>query len=143
MPFSKENRPHTLNGILFVGIFALAALCICTLEFIEELHLSPLIVGIVIGMFYGNTLRHRLPEEWRPGILFCAKRILRVAIILYGFNITFQQIAEVGGAGLSVSALMVTTTFLLGTWVGMMVLRDDRDVPLPGAPPLGRRRSGS
>jgi len=75
--FSKENRGNTLNGILFVALFALAAMQIASLPVIKHLGLSPLIIGIVIGVFYANTLRHKLPKEWVPGIIFSTKNILR------------------------------------------------------------------
>lgn len=78
-------------------------------------------------MFYANTLRSHIPKEWVPGIVFSSKQLLRFAIILYGFRITFQQIAEVGLAGLTVSTIMLTTTFILGWWAGVKIFGLDRD----------------
>ena len=31
---------------------------------------SALIVGIILGMLYANSLRNKLPETWVPGIKF-------------------------------------------------------------------------
>ncbi len=127
MAFSKENIRYTLNGILFVALFAIAAIQISQIGFIKHLAISPLIIGIILGMFYANTLRNQLPKEWVPGIVFSAKQLLRLAIIFYGFRITFQQIMEVGAAGFTVSVVMLTTTILLGSWAGMKLFRLDRD----------------
>ncbi len=127
MAFSKENIKYTLNGILFVALFTIAAIQISQVSFIKALAISPLIIGIVIGMFYANTLRTHIPKEWVPGIVFSSKQLLRFAIILYGFRITFQQIAEVGLAGLTVSVVMLTTTFVLGWWLGVKFFGLDRD----------------
>ena len=127
MAFSKENIKYTLNGILFVALFTIAAIQISQIGFIKALAISPLIIGIVIGMFYANTLRSHIPKEWVPGIVFSSKQLLRFAIILYGFRITFQQIAEVGLAGLTVSTVMLTTTFILGWWAGVKFFGLDRD----------------
>ncbi|BCD67318.1 YeiH family protein [Nitratiruptor sp. YY09-18] len=127
MAFSKENIKYTLNGILFVALFTIAAIQISQVSFIKALAISPLIIGIVIGMFYANTLRSHIPKEWVPGIVFSSKQLLRFAIILYGFRITFQQIAEVGLAGLTVSTIMLTTTFILGWWAGVKIFGLDRD----------------
>ncbi|WP_024788289.1 MULTISPECIES: putative sulfate exporter family transporter [unclassified Lebetimonas] len=88
--FTKTQLPHTLNGILFVGLFSTAAWYIASFSFFKNLGLSPLIIGIVIGAFYANTLRNHLPQEWNPGINFSTKTLLRAAIIFYGFRITFQ-----------------------------------------------------
>ncbi len=127
MAFSKENIKYTLNGILFVALFTIAAIQISQVSFIKALAISPLIIGIVIGMFYANTLRTHIPKEWVPGIVFSSKQLLRFAIVLYGFRITFQQIAEVGLAGLTVSVVMLTTTFVLGWWLGVKFFGLDRD----------------
>lgn len=125
-------KPHysKLNGIWFTALFALASMYIANLSFIKPLSLSPLIIGIVLGMVYGNTLREHLPAEWTPGIAFSAKKILRFGIILYGFNITYQEIAGIGLSGLLISIVMVTTTFLLGALGGIYLLRMDRDTSL-------------
>ena len=130
MPFKKENIGHTLNGILFVGLFAMAAMRISKLPLMADLKISPLIIGIVIGIFYANTLRNKLPEAWTPGILFSAQKILRAAIVLYGFRITFQEIAAVGIAGLTVSTVMLASTFFLGVWVAMKIFKLDRDTAI-------------
>lgn len=127
MAFSKQNIKFTLNGILFVALFTIAAIQIANISFIKHLAISPLIIGIVIGMFYANTLRSHVPKEWVPGIVFSTKQILRFAIILYGFRITFQQIAEVGMAGLTVSTIMLSSTFILGWIVGVKLFKLDRD----------------
>ncbi len=127
MAFSKENIKYTLNGILFVALFTIAAIQISQISFIKALAISPLIIGIVIGMFYANTLRTHIPKEWVPGIVFSSKQLLRFAIILYGFRITFQQIMEVGMSGLTVSTVMLTTTFILGWWLGVKFFGLDRD----------------
>jgi uncharacterized integral membrane protein (TIGR00698 family) len=127
---SKENRANTLNGLLLVALFALAAIQISNLPIIKSLRFSPLIIGIVIGIIYANTLRHKLPKEWVPGILFSTKNILRFAIILYGFRITFQNIFAVGMSGLIVSIIIVFGTFIIGYLIGTKVFKLDRDTAI-------------
>lgn len=133
MPFSSKNRKGTINGILFVGIFAAAATMISELAFIKSFGISPLVIGIVMGIFYANTLHNNTPKEWSGGITFSAKKILRFAIVFYGFRITFQQIAEVGIEGFMVSLIMLSSTFLLGTWAGQKLFKMDRDTSMLSA----------
>ncbi|QFR44107.1 YeiH family protein [Sulfurimonas xiamenensis] len=133
MPFSEENRKGTFSGIIFVAIFAAAATMISDIGFVKALGISPLVIGIVIGIFYANTLHNKTPKEWSPGITFSAKKILRFAIVFYGFRITFQQIAEVGLEGFMVSLIMLSTTFLLGTWTGQKLFKMDRDTSMLNA----------
>ena len=130
MAFSPENRKGTLSGIIFVAIFATAATFIAQLAPVHALGLSPLVIGIVMGIFYANTLHNKLPSEWETGITFSGKKILRFAIVLYGFRITFQQIAEVGMEGFLVSLIMLSTTFILGTWLGTNVFGMEKDTSM-------------
>lgn len=130
MAFSPQKRKGTMSGILFVAIFSAAATFIATLGPIKALGLSPLVIGIVLGIFYANTLHNQLPSAWETGITFSAKKILRFAIVFYGFRITFQQIAEVGMEGFLVSLIMLSTTFILGTWLGHKIFGMDKDTSI-------------
>jgi len=130
MPFTKENRKGTLSGIFFVAIFAAGATFISNFEAVKSLGLSPLVIGIVMGIFYANTLHNKTPKEWQGGITFSAKKILRFAIVIYGFRITFQQIVEVGMDGFLVSLIMLTSTLILGTLVGTKLFGMERDTSI-------------
>jgi len=130
MAFSTQNRGNTLNGILFVALFAISATYIAQFEIFHQFAISPLIIGIVLGMVYANTLRNKLPPEWQAGILFSTKNILRIGIIFYGFRLTLQNISDVGAAGIIVSASIVTLTFILGYFLGTKVFKLDRDTTI-------------
>ena len=124
-----ETRSDMLHGILLIALFSCAAFYLCGLAPIARLSLSPLIIGIVLGMLYANSLRNRLPATWVPGILFCSKQILRLGIVLYGFRLTFQDVAAVGLTALGIDALVVATTVCGGILVGRW-LKMDRDTAL-------------
>ena len=130
MAFSPQKRKGTLSGIFFVAIFSAAATYIAALPPIQALGLSPLVIGIVMGIFYANTLHNQTPEAWQSGITFSAKKILRFAIVFYGFRITFQQIAEVGMDGFLVSLIMLASTLILGSWLGYKVFGMEKDTSI-------------
>jgi len=130
MNFSKENRDNTLSGIMLVTLFACAATFLSNFPVFKHLGISPLIIGIILGMIYANTLRCKLPSAWVPGILFSGKTILRTGIVFYGFKLTFQNIEAVGIAGIVVSALVVSSTFIIGYFVGTKILKLDRDTTI-------------
>ena len=130
MAFSKEKRGGTINGIIFVALVAAAATYIAELAPIAKLGISPLVVGIVIGIFYANTLHNHFPASWETGIIFSGKKILRFAIVFYGFRITFQQIGEVGMQGFMVSLLVLSSTMLIGIWLGTKIFKMDRDTSI-------------
>ncbi|MFK5881665.1 MAG: YeiH family protein [Sulfurospirillum sp.] len=128
--FNKENRGHTLSGILFVALFAMSATYLADFAIFKHLAISPLIIGIVLGIVYANTLRNKLPGEWVPGIIFSTKILLRAGIIFYGFRLTFQSIEAVGISGIFMSVTIVTLTFILGYFIGVKVLKMDRDTTI-------------
>ena len=125
----KGNRANTLHGILLIALFSFAAFYIAEIPVVRRLSFSPLIVGIVLGMLYANSLRNKLPETWVPGIRFCTKQVLRWGIILYGFRLTLAQVAAVGIPAVVVDLVVVTVTILGGVLLGRL-LKIDRDTAL-------------
>lgn len=125
----SETRVSMLHGILLIALFACAAFYIGSAQIFKELSFSPMIIGIILGMLYANSLRNNLPETWVPGIQFCSKKILRLGIILYGFRLTFQDIVNVGVSGIVIDAIIVIVTILGGIWIGRL-LKMDRDTAL-------------
>ena len=85
----SEKRSSMLHGVLLITLFSCAAFYIGEMNFVKELSFSPMIVGIILGMLYANSLRNNLPETWVPGIQFCSKRILRIGITLEPNNILY------------------------------------------------------
>lgn len=125
----KEQRAGRYHGILFMALFACASCYLGDWQVLKAISLSPLIIGIILGMIYANSLRNHLPETWGPGIKFCSKEILRLGIILYGFRLTFQDVVAVGWAGVIIDAIVVTVTILGGVLVGKW-LKMDSDIAL-------------
>lgn len=121
---------NTLSGLFFVALFAFSATYISEFAIFKELRLSPLIIGIVIGMIYANTLAKNFPKEWNSGIIFSTKTILRLAIVFYGFRLTFNEISSVGISGITLSFLMVLTTFVIGYIVGVKILKMDTETTI-------------
>lgn len=117
------------HGVLLIALFSCAAFYIGSARIFTDLSLSPMIIGIILGMIYANSLRMHLPDTWVPGIQFCSKKVLRLGIILYGFRLTFQDVAAVGTAGIVIDVIVVTVTIIGGYWLGRL-LRMDRDIAL-------------
>ncbi len=123
--YRQNYKKGTCIGIAFVAIIAGGATVISQLDFFIALSISPLVIGIVLGIMYTNTLHVNFTSHLNPGITYSAKKILRFAIIFYGFRITFQQIINVGLEGFIVSLVMLTSTMLISIWLGSRVFRMD------------------
>lgn len=127
--FEKGNRANTLHGILLIALFSFAAFYLAEIPVVKHLSLSPLIIGIILGMLYANSLRNKLPETWVPGIKFCTKQLLRTGIVLYGFRLTLTQVQAVGLPAIIVDTIIVAGTIFLGVALGKL-LRMDSDTAL-------------
>lgn len=125
----QKNISNPLHGILLIVLFSFSAFYIADFEFIKNLSFSPLIVGIILGMLYANSLRNHLPETWVPGIKFCTKQVLRTGIVLYGFKLTFQSVINIGPQALLIDAIIVSATIILGVFLGKL-LKMDKDTAL-------------
>ena len=108
----------SLKGFLVIAALSVAAWYISLLPAVKALSFSSLIIGILLGMLYANTLRRRQPSTWDGGIKFCSKRMLRLGIILYGFRLTFQDVVAVGPKAVLIDCIVVVVTLLLGVWLG-------------------------
>jgi uncharacterized integral membrane protein (TIGR00698 family) len=115
------------GGIIVVAIISVISYLVSLLPVVEDLGISPLIIGIILGMIYAHTIKPITPSNWGPGVVFCCKRILRIAIIFFGFHLSFQLIASVGIHGFLASILMLATTFVIGMYLGQKVFGLDRD----------------
>lgn len=123
---NKYLNAGFLSGIFLIVLFACTATYIADFAWVKELRFSPLIVGIVIGMIYANTLRKQVPAEWNAGITFCSKQVLRFGIVLYGFQVTLSDVMDVGLPALVVDALIVGLTITFGVLLGRMLKMDSQ-----------------
>jgi uncharacterized integral membrane protein (TIGR00698 family) len=123
-PLAQEARHahHTGTSGIWPGVF-LAALISAAAFGLHELPgitaLSPLILSILLGIAFHNLVG--TPARAQDGVGFALKRILRLAIILLGLQLTAAQIADVGTTGLAVIALTLVATFLFTTWFGQLL----------------------
>ncbi len=105
-----------IPGLIFTTIVAILATFISKLEIVKEtVNFSPLIIAILLGVLIGNIWK--IPEQFKPGIVFSLKKVLRIAIVFLGFRLTFQNVIDVGIEGLIVDTIMLTSTFIFGVWI--------------------------
>ena len=113
-------------GVLLMVALAVVATLLAQLEWIQQLRLSPLVVGIVIGMIFANTLRKKLPSGWGPGIVFCSKQVLRTGIVLFGFKITLTDVLAVGLPAIVTDVAVVSLTMIFGVLLGRWLKLDSQ-----------------
>ncbi|WP_312242695.1 YeiH family putative sulfate export transporter [Pantoea sp.] len=125
----KEPRflQHLLPGLLLTAAIAALAALLASQPLLAGLGLGALTLAIVLGVIGGNTLYPALAPVCQDGVLLAKKHLLRLGIILYGFRITLQQIADVGLSGVAIDLLVLSSTFLLTCFLGRKLLKLDRE----------------
>ena len=130
MKTNNQDIKLLIIGTLVIFVFAIISISIANSKIVSSLAISPLIVGIILGIFFANTIKESFFDKYNQAITFSAKKLLRVGIILYGFRLSFQDIADVGFGGVFVAFFIVFSTFILGYFIGVKVLKLDREVSI-------------
>ncbi|WP_428241065.1 YeiH family protein [Gynuella sp.] len=127
--FQKPRYPQ-LPGVVLVTILAVICLTVSAQPWFRQYGISALSLGILVGLILGNTWYPRFAGQLDSGTDVAKGSILRVAIILYGLKISFQQIAEVGFDGVLTALLMMLTTFSLTLFLGVRIFKLDRQTAI-------------
>jgi uncharacterized integral membrane protein (TIGR00698 family) len=86
--------------------------------------LSPMFLAILLGIAFHNLIG--TPTVAMAGITFSLRRLLRLAIILLGLQLTVMQVVQVGAAGVGVIVVSMLATFLFTTWAGSVIGVDSK-----------------
>ncbi|WLS80231.1 YeiH family putative sulfate export transporter [Erwinia pyri] len=127
LPHLQHRPARYAAGLLLSLVLAAGASWLSTLPAISALGLGALTLAIVAGILAGNTFYSRFANRCDPGVVLAKQQLLRLGVVLYGFRLTFQQIADVGVSGVVIDLLTLSSTFLLACWLGRRVFGLDRD----------------
>ena len=127
LPLSRlwQLIPPTLAAVLCMYLAALPPLA--------QNGISPLTLAIVLGMALGNSVAAPHLPRIAEGIAFSKGRLLRLGIVLYGFKITWAQLAFAGWPALFADVGVVCGTFALALWLGRRLGMERDTAALVGA----------
>ena len=115
--FSANAVLAVLPGLALTG--AIAA-CAFALRMIPGVALfSPMIISTIIGMAVHNLAG--TPAIAKPGVKFSLRRILRLGIILLGFQLMLSQVVAVGAVGVSIILVTLAATFFFTKFAGRVM----------------------
>jgi uncharacterized integral membrane protein (TIGR00698 family) len=123
----SDRCSRLLPGLLLSAIIACAAIQLGKLEWMQTHGMSALTLAIIVGIILGNTAYPKLAPACDAGVTFSKQSLLRLGIILYGFRLTFQDIGQVGLAGIAIDALVLTSTLGLAILLGTRVFKLERN----------------
>ena len=113
-PVKTQRIQQLAAGLLLTSGIALLATFLHTLPGLGLF--SPLILAILLGILVRNTVG--IPQRSQLGVTFSLKRILKLAIILLGLQLSLEQVIEVGPVGLGIVAFTLISTFVFTCWFG-------------------------
>ncbi|MCS5963851.1 YeiH family protein [Klebsiella variicola] len=126
LPTKHRSLWHFVPGLALTAALTGAALWAGSFPAIAGAGFSALTLAILFGMVVGNTV---YPKIWQPcdgGVIFAKQHLLRLGIILYGFRLTFAQIADVGVSGILIDVLTLSSTFFIACFLGQKMFGLDK-----------------
>jgi uncharacterized integral membrane protein (TIGR00698 family) len=117
-------------GLVLAGAIAACGIWAAGLAPVKHMGISALTLAIVIGIGLGNTVFPRIAPFSAGGVEFAKAKLLRLGIILFGFHITFQDIAQIGWAGILIDMIVIAATFTLAVQLGTRVFGLDRQTAM-------------
>ncbi|WP_271200946.1 YeiH family protein [Methylopila turkensis] len=103
-----------LPGIALAGLITAAAYGVRLAPGMGSL--SPMILAIALGAVMSNLIG--VPDVARAGLTFAMRRLLRIAIVLLGLQLTISQVIAVGAGGVVAIVVTLIATFAVTTWLG-------------------------
>ena len=128
--FNLQLLGKHLPGLGLSVALAVLAMGVAQADWFAAHGLSALTLAIAMGMIAGNTFYSRLEGASAHGVQFARGQLLRLGIVLYGLRLTVQDIGHVGIAGVVIDALVVMSTFGLGSWLGTRWLGLNRNTAM-------------
>src|SRR5699024_10657173 len=103
---TKKTLPQIdwIAGVAFTFLIALLGYLLALVPGFS--HVGQLACAIIIAVFYRQFFGY--PEMIRSGIVFSSKRLLRVAIILYGLKLNMSTVLSEGLGLLLLDAGVIT-----------------------------------
>ncbi len=74
------------------------------------------LAAVALGVVVANTLG--TPVRAHPGLALSSGALLRVGIVLLGFELVFQEMLRLGARGLAIVVVVVIATFFGTQWAG-------------------------
>jgi len=125
-PTDASNR-RSSSGSLWQGMMltvaiAAVAFVLSSLPYLG--FLSPMILAVFLGVIFHALVG--VPVACNDGVKFSLDKLLKIAIVFLGLQLSFAQLIAVGWQGLVVIGVTLSSTFLFCLWVGQKLGLDPR-----------------
>ncbi|MGL6022281.1 MAG: YeiH family protein [Chitinophagaceae bacterium] len=112
-------------ALMIVLLLSIVSFGIVQIPVLENLQISPLIIGMLLGMIFFYPVHKQ--KRYIQGIYFCSNKLLRLGIILYGFRISMNELFNVGMSGFLSSLIVVLGIYAFAILIGKYLLHLDNE----------------
>ncbi|TFE00865.1 YeiH family protein [Jeotgalibacillus sp. R-1-5s-1] len=120
-----SSKQAWLSGVLFTFFIALLGYLLALVPGFDRV--GQLAGAIVLAVFYRQIFGY--PDKIRSGITFSTKRLLRVAIVLYGLKLNIEIVLNDGLGLLARDAAVIIFAIFATIWLAKK-LRADRSISM-------------
>lgn len=119
------------QGLLLAGFVAVLGYLMSLLSFFQALAIGTLTIALLIGIILANLpYTAVILDKSAKGLQLAQSKILRIGVAFFGFNLTWQNIFELGTKAFWLDIGVVITILLVGYFVGTKILKIDKDTAL-------------
>lgn len=114
---TASKNKYFILGIVFTLIIAIISLTLSKVPILDKV--GALTIAILIAILYRHFKGY--PEKYRNGIEFSSKRLLKLAIVLYGLKLNINEIITKGGTlllvDIGVIIFSIAGIYFLNKWI--------------------------
>ena len=103
-----------LPGLIFVSFIGILAN-----NFSSPLHIGAVALSIIFGFIINNLFP--IPNLFKPGIVFTEKRILNLAIVLLGVQLSFKELQKINVGTILIIVLLIIISIILAMIIGKIL----------------------
>lgn len=115
------------KGLIFTVLISLLAIFLANIPSLKEsTHIGASAFAITLGICFA-PLFFKYEKALKSGVHFSAKKILRLGIVLYGFNISVNELLSVGIWGFILALIVIVCVFLAALFLGIKLFKLDKE----------------
>lgn len=120
-----------LQGFFLSAFIAILGYCMSLLPLFQSLAIGSLTLALLIGIILANLpYTNTILKKSTYGLQFSQSKLLRIGVALFGLNLTWQNIFELGAKVFWLDFGVVTTILISGYFIGTRLLKIDKDTAI-------------
>jgi uncharacterized integral membrane protein (TIGR00698 family) len=121
----KRTYNSKIPGLFLALLLALVATGLAHTELFKGLGVSPLTIGILLGIGTVNLIGRKFEPVIDEGVNIAKSKLLKLGVILFGLHFTYAEVLSLGWRGLTIDVLVIVSVLMLSLFVGRCVLKLD------------------